>query len=72
MKTTKQKLINLVITMSVTINLVMLGGLGYLATLDNQIENSWVALNSPVVVYIPKALESSDVKKTLMEPLATH
>jgi hypothetical protein len=71
MKTTRQKLINLVIAMSVTINLVLLGGLGYIAAIDNHIEKSWVAMHSPVVVYIPKALEISDVK-TLMNSSATH
>ena len=64
-------MINLFITMSVTINLVMLGGLGYIAALDNHIEKSWIALNSPVVVYIPKAVEVSDFK-TLMKSSATH
>jgi len=70
MKTTRQRLLNIVITLSVAINLVMLGGIGYLALLDNHVKSIYSAMNSPVVVYIPKAMEPSSIK-TLIKPSAT-
>jgi len=54
MKTNKQRLLNLVITLSVGINLVMLGGVGYIAAIDNHIDHLFSALNTPVVIYLPK------------------
>lgn len=70
MKTTKQRLLNLVITMSVAINLVLLGGLGYLASMEHHVEQAYTAMNQPVVIYSPKAVESSAVAPSA-KPAAT-
>ena len=61
----------MVITVSVTINLVMLGVVGYLAALNHHNENTYSAMNVPIVVYLPKAMVSSDIK-TSMTPQATQ
>ena len=68
MKTTKKRLLNIVITMSVAINLVMVGVLGYIASVDNHIKNVYSAMNSPVVIYIPKAMDTSSVKSLIKLP----
>lgn len=68
MKTTKQRLVNIVATMSATVNLVMLGGLGYIAAIDNDIKKIHTAINSPVVIYVPKSMESSDVMNSVKQP----
>jgi len=68
MKTNKQRLLNLVITLSVGINLVMLGGVGYIAAIDNHIDHLFSALNTPVVIYLPKTVESSDVTTSTKSP----
>ena len=70
MKTNKQRLLNIVTAMSVAMNLALLGGLGYLATMDNHVQQLYTALNSPVVIYSPKVVESSDVT-TSTKPAAT-
>ena len=59
MKTTKQRLLNFAITMSVAVNLVMLGGLGYIATIDHHIYHIYSAMNSPMVIYVHKAATNS-------------
>lgn len=59
---------NIVITMSVAINLVMLGGLGYIASIHNQVKHVYSTMNLPVVVYIPKAMESSSVPTSIKLP----
>ena len=61
MKTNKEKLLNLVITLSVTINLVMLAGIGCIAAIDNHVRQMDAATQSPVVVYVPKAVPVSKV-----------
>lgn len=61
MKTTKEKLLNLVVTLSVTINLVMLAGIGCIALIDHNVSQIDAATNSPVVVYVPKAVPISKV-----------
>lgn len=68
MKTTRQRLLNIVITMSVVINLVMLGGLGYLASVNNHVKNLFAVMDSPVVVYVPKSVDTSDVKPSPQSP----
>lgn len=68
MKTTRQRLLNIVITLSVAINLVMLGGIGYLALLDNHVNHVYSAMNSPVVVYIPTAMEVTSIKALIKSP----
>jgi hypothetical protein len=70
MKTTKPKLLNLIITASVTINLVLLGGVGCIASIDHQVTNIYSTLNSPVMVYIPKTMESSEVNIAAQSPAA--
>ena len=59
MKTNKQRLLNIVVATSIFGNLVLVGGLGYIASVDNHIHNLNTAMNSPVVVYIPKAVRDS-------------
>ncbi|HEV2692645.1 MAG TPA: hypothetical protein VG347_07080 [Verrucomicrobiae bacterium] len=68
MKTTKQRLINIVITMSVAVNLVLLGGLGYIATLDNHVDRLYTAINTPVVVYFPKAVAGPEAATSIKSP----
>jgi len=61
MKTTKEKLLNLVITLSVTINLVMLAGIGCIASIDHRINQVYAAMDLPVVVYLPQSVPNSKV-----------
>lgn len=68
MKTNRQRLWNIVIAMSVAINLVMLGGIGYIASVDSHINNIYSSMNSPVVIYIPKAMEVSSIKTPVKSP----
>lgn len=69
MKTTKQKLLSMIITASVTINLVMLGGLGYIATIDTHINHAYTVMNSPMVIYVHKNIASPG--DTTATPVAT-
>jgi len=71
MKTTKEKLLNLVITLSVTINLVMLAGIGCIASIDHYVSQMDAATNLPVVVYLPKAVPISKVA-SLTKPSAAE
>ena len=57
MKTTKQRLLNIVITMSVAINLVMLAGLAYIQASNAHVERVYSAMNAPVMIYVPQAME---------------
>ena len=68
MKTTKQKLLNTIITMSVTINVVLLGGLGFIASIDNNIERVYTSMNQPIVVYVPKSVEAVDATTPIAPP----
>jgi hypothetical protein len=61
MKTTRKRLLNIIITLSVAGNLVLLGGLGYIVSLDNHVNHLCSAMSSPVVIYIPKDMEISSV-----------
>jgi hypothetical protein len=69
MKTTKQRLLNIVITMSVAVNLVMLGGLGYIALIDNHVDRLYSAINTPVVVYFPKAVAGPEAVTPVKSPV---
>ena len=69
MKTTKKRLLNIVITMSVGINLVMLGGLGYIASVTNEVKRTRSAMDAPVVIYVPRSLASSS--DATSQPIAT-
>jgi len=71
MKTTKQRLLNIVITLSVGINLVLLGGVGYIAAIDNHIDHLFSAMNTPVVIYLPKSVEGSG-DETSTKPTGTQ
>jgi hypothetical protein len=66
MKTTRQRLLNIVIVISVVANLVLLGGLGYVASIANHVSHVYSAMNLPVVVYVPKA--SSSVAISIQSP----
>ncbi len=68
MKTTRKRLLNIVFTMSVAINLVMLGGLGYIASIHNHDKHVYSVMNLPVVVYIPKAVKNSGVATSIKSP----
>jgi len=68
MKTTRKRLWNIIIAMSVGINLVMLGGLGYIASIHSHVKSVYSAMNLPVVVYVPKAMESSSVATSIKSP----
>ena len=68
MKTTKKRLLNIVTAASIAVNLVMLGGLGYIAAVDIHISHLDSSLNSPVMVYIPKAVPSSGVESSTQVP----
>ena len=61
MKTNKQRLMNIIATMSVAINLVMLGGLAYIAVVDTKVNQVYTAMKLPVVVYVPKAVANAGV-----------
>jgi hypothetical protein len=62
MKTTKKRMLNIVIAMSIAINVVMLGGVSYMAAQDNYVKKIHSAMKLPVVIYIPKTMEISSVK----------
>ena len=62
-------MLNIVITMSVMINLALLGGLGYIASIDNHVNRLCSAMNLPVVVYVNKATEISSAA-TSIKPAA--
>jgi hypothetical protein len=68
MKTTRQRLLNIVITMSVAINLVLLGGLGYIVANNNYVNHVCSTMNSPVVIYVPKDTEISGVATSIKSP----
>lgn len=57
MKTTKQRLLNIVITMSVIVNFALLAGVGYIASVDHRVNRACSAMNSPVIVYVGKSVE---------------
>ncbi len=65
MKTTRQRLLNIAITMSVIINLAMLGAVGYIASLNHHDSRLCFAMNQPVVVYVPKNEKISDATTTI-------
>ena len=68
MKTTRQRLLNIIVTMSVATNLVLLGGLGYIAVVDNHINHLKSLMNLPIVVYVPKAAENSGDATSIKSP----
>jgi uncharacterized membrane protein YkgB len=68
MKTTKQRLLNIVITMSVAINLALLAGLGYIAADDNYVNHLCSIMNSPVMVYVPKDTDISGAATSIKSP----
>jgi hypothetical protein len=59
MKTTRKRLLNIVITMSVVINLALLGGLSYIALMNNHVNQLCAAMNLPMVIYVNNATEVS-------------
>lgn len=59
MKTTKQRMLNIIAASSITINLVMLGAVGYIATTDSENNRLYSAMRTPVFIYVPKTAESA-------------
>lgn len=59
MKTTKKRLLNIIVASSIAINLVMLAALAYIATIDNHTDRLSESMKSPVFIYVPKIAESS-------------
>jgi len=72
MKTTKQRLFNIIITMSVAVNLVLLVGISYLAMMDIHVKQVYTAMNTPVVVYAPKVVEASGDATLVIKPAAAQ
>jgi hypothetical protein len=58
MKTTKQRLLNIVIAGSIAINLVTLAALGYIATIDHSNAQLDMTMRAPVFIYVPKIAEN--------------
>ena len=58
MKTTKKRLLNIIVATSIAINLVMLGALGYIANLDHNIDQLNTAMEAPVFIYVPPTTEA--------------
>ena len=59
MKTTKQRLLSIIIASSIAINLVMLGALGYIASLDNVDARLESSMKAPVFILVPKTAEKA-------------
>jgi hypothetical protein len=54
MKTTKSRLLNIIIVCSIGVNLAAIAGLGYIAQINNKTDLMVASLNTPVVIYVPK------------------
>jgi hypothetical protein len=54
--------------MSVAANLVLLGGLCYIASIDYHVKTIRTTLNSPVVIYSPKAIASTGSATSAKSP----
>ena len=55
MKTTKSRLFNIIIVCSVAVNLAAIGGLCYIASVNNKTDSLRASLDKPVIIYAPKA-----------------
>ena len=55
MKTTKSRLFNIIIVCSVAVNLAAIGGLCYIGSLNSKSDRLRASLNTPVIIYAPKA-----------------
>ena len=62
MKTNKLSRLNIVIILSVAINLVMLGGVAYIASVHNQAKKMVFTGNSPAMIAAPKTAETPAAK----------
>jgi hypothetical protein len=61
MKTTKSRLLNIVIACLIGVNLAAIVGLGYIAQINSNTERMIASLNAPVVIYAPKALAKPEM-----------
>ena len=68
MKTTRQRLLNIITTMSVVVNLALLAGIGYLVSVDHHVNQVCSNMNSPVMVYVNKTMDLSNVEPAVKSP----
>jgi Pyruvate/2-oxoacid:ferredoxin oxidoreductase gamma subunit len=61
MNSSKQRLLNIIVASSIAINLVMLGALAYIATIDSEIARLDSAMRAPVFVVVSKNFDGSAV-----------
>jgi len=55
MKTTKSRLLNIIIACSLVVNLAAIGGLCYIAGINIKTDSLRASLEKPVIIYAPKA-----------------
>jgi hypothetical protein len=68
MKTSKRRLWNVVITMSVVVNLALLAGLGYIASLNDHVDRICSRMNLPILIYVQKNTDISGAGPVIKSP----
>ena len=57
MKTTKSRMVNIIIVCSIAVNLAAVSGLCYIASVDSKSDRMDASLDLPVIIYAPKSVK---------------